>query len=62
MTATRWPTLAMGALAFAMMFGLKSLAPKVPVAVVVTTLIVYFARFQEAGGRVVARSRWVCPA
>jgi SulP family sulfate permease len=56
MTATHWPTLAMGALAFACMFGLKSLAPKVPsvlVAVFGTTLIAYFAGFQKAGGQVV---------
>jgi MFS superfamily sulfate permease-like transporter len=39
---THWPTLLMGVLAFAIMYGLKRLAPKIPnvlVAVVVTTLL-----------------------
>ena len=39
---THWPTFFMGALAFAIMYGLKRLAPKIPnvlVAVVVTTVI-----------------------
>jgi sulfate permease, SulP family len=53
---THLPTLAMGLLAFAIMFGLRFLAPMVPavlVAVVATTLISYYWGFQDAGGRVV---------
>lgn len=56
MTQTHLPTLAMGLLAFVVMFGLRSVAPKAPsvlIAVVATTLLAYFTGFQEAGGRVV---------
>jgi sulfate permease, SulP family len=56
LTQTHLPTLGMGLLAFVVMFGLRSVAPKAPsvlIAVVVTTLLAYFTGFQEAGGRVV---------
>ncbi len=56
MTQTHLPTLAMGLLAFVVLFGLRSVAPKAPavlIAVVATTLLAYFTGFQEAGGRVV---------
>ncbi len=47
---TLWPTLFMGGLAFAIMYGLKRLSPKIPgvlVAVVVTTLISWATGFQH---------------
>jgi len=47
---THWPTLAMGALAFAIMYGLRRISPKIPnvlVAVVVTTLISVLTGFQH---------------
>jgi len=47
---THWPTLFMGALAFAIMYGLKWIAPKLPnvlVAVVVTTLLSIALGFQH---------------
>jgi SulP family sulfate permease len=47
---THWPTLIMGAAAFAIMFGLKKISPKVPnvlVAVVITTLISWAIGFQH---------------
>ena len=47
---THWPTLIMGAAAFAIMFGLKKISPKVPnvlVAVVFTTLISWAVGFQH---------------
>ncbi|MBW2317577.1 MAG: STAS domain-containing protein [Deltaproteobacteria bacterium] len=47
---THWPTLFMGALAFAIMYGLKRISPKMPgvlVAVVVTTVISWAAGFQH---------------
>ena len=47
---THWPTLAMGALAFGIMYGLRRISPKIPnvlVAVVITTLISYFTGFQH---------------
>jgi len=47
---THWPTLFMGALAFAIMYGLKRISPKIPgvlVAVVVTTLISWANGFQH---------------
>ncbi|KAB2889221.1 MAG: STAS domain-containing protein [Desulfobulbaceae bacterium] len=47
---THWPTLIIGALAFAIMFGLKKIAPKVPnvlVAVAVTTLISWGIGFKH---------------
>jgi SulP family sulfate permease len=47
---THWPTLLMGALAFGIMYGLKTIAPRVPnvlVAVAVTTLISYFTGFEH---------------
>ncbi|CRI67110.1 Sulphate anion transporter [Thiocapsa sp. KS1] len=56
LTQTHLPTLGMGLLAFALMFGLRRVSPKIPsvlIAVVVTTLLAYFTGFQEAGGRVV---------
>nr|WP_211335206.1 sulfate permease [Thiocapsa rosea] len=56
MTQTHLPTLWMGMLAFVIMFGLRSAAPKAPsvlIAVVATTLLAYSTGFQEAGGRVV---------
>jgi SulP family sulfate permease len=56
MTSTHLPTLWMGVLAFAIMFGLKAYAPKMPailLAVGATTLLAYVTGFQEAGGRVV---------
>ncbi|WP_439849170.1 SulP family inorganic anion transporter [Thioalkalicoccus limnaeus] len=55
-TSTHVPTLWMGLLAFAIMLGLRQVAPQVPavlVAVVVTTLLSYFTGFQAAGGAVV---------
>lgn len=47
---THWPTLIMGAAAFAIMFGLKKISPKVPnvlVAVVITTVISWAVGFQH---------------
>lgn len=47
---THWPTLAMGALAFGIMYGLKVLSPRIPnvlVAVVVTTLISWWTGFEH---------------
>jgi MFS superfamily sulfate permease-like transporter len=47
---THWPTLFMGALAFAIMYGLKRIAPKLPnvlVAVVVTTVLSLALGFQH---------------
>ncbi|MBE9580829.1 MAG: SulP family inorganic anion transporter [Proteobacteria bacterium] len=47
---THWPTLFMGALAFAIMYGLKRASPRIPnvlVAVVVTTLISWAVGFQH---------------
>jgi len=47
---THWTTFFMGALAFAIMYGLKRTAPKVPnvlVAVVITTLMSYFMGFEH---------------
>ena len=47
---THWPTLGMGALAFAIMYGLRRISPKIPnvlVAVVVTTLISWLTGFQH---------------
>jgi SulP family sulfate permease len=47
---THWPTLGMGVLAFAIMYGLRRISPKIPnvlVAVVVTTLISWMIGFQH---------------
>ena len=47
---THWPTLAMGALAFGIMYGLRRISPKIPnvlVAVVLTTLISWMTGFQH---------------
>ena len=47
---THWPTLAMGALAFGIMYGLRRISPKIPnvlVAVVITTLISWMTGFQH---------------
>ncbi|MDX9788052.1 MAG: SulP family inorganic anion transporter [Desulfobacterales bacterium] len=47
---THWPTFAMGALAFGIMYGLKRISPKIPnvlVAVVVTTVISWATGFQH---------------
>jgi anti-anti-sigma factor len=47
---THWPTLLMGALAFAVMYGLKRLSPKIPnvlVAVSLTTVISWATGFQH---------------
>jgi anti-anti-sigma factor len=47
---THWPTLFMGALAFAIMYGLKRLLPKIPnvlVAVTLTTLISWATGFEH---------------
>ena len=47
---THWPTLFMGALAFAIMYGLKRLLPKIPnvlVAVTLTTLISWTTGFEH---------------
>ncbi|WP_457570676.1 SulP family inorganic anion transporter [Desulfovulcanus sp.] len=47
---THWPTLLMGALAFAIMYGLKKINPRIPnvlVAVVVTTLISWLSGFEH---------------
>ena len=47
---THWPTLFMGALAFAIMYGLKWISPKIPnvlVAVAVTTIISWAVGFQH---------------
>ena len=47
---THWPTLIMGAAAFAIMFGLKKISPKIPnvlVAVMITTLISWAFGFQH---------------
>lgn len=47
---THWPTFFMGALAFAIMYGLKRIAPKIPnvlVAVVITTLISWGMHFEH---------------
>jgi len=47
---THWPTLFMGILAFAIMYGLKKFFPKIPnvlVAVVITTLISWAINFQN---------------
>ena len=47
---THWPTLAMGALAFGIMYGLRRINPRIPnvlVAVVVTTTISFFGGFEH---------------
>jgi len=47
---THWPTLLMGTLAFAIMYGLRRISPKIPnvlVAVAVTTIISYTTGFQQ---------------
>ena len=47
---THWPTLAMGALAFGIMYGLRRISPKIPnvlVAVVITTLLSWMTGFQH---------------
>ncbi len=47
---THWPTLIMGAAAFAIMFGLKKLNPRIPnvlVAVVITTLVSWAIGFEH---------------
>ena len=47
---THWPTLGMGALAFAIMYGLRRISPKIPnvlVAVVITTLLSWATGFQH---------------
>ena len=47
---THWPTLAMGALAFGIMYGLRRISPKIPnvlVAVMITTLISWLTGFQH---------------
>jgi SulP family sulfate permease len=47
---THWPTLAMGALAFGVMYGLKAINPRIPnvlVAVVLTTVISWATGFQQ---------------
>jgi MFS superfamily sulfate permease-like transporter len=47
---THWPTLIMGAAAFAIMFGLKKISPKIPnvlVAVAITTVISWAFGFQH---------------
>ncbi len=47
---THWPTLAMGVLAFGIMYGLRRISPKIPnvlVAVVITTLISWMTGFQH---------------
>ena len=56
MDQTHMPTLWMAFLAFAIMVGLKKLAPKVPAvlfAVVVTTLLAWYSGYKEIGGKVV---------
>ena len=53
---THWPTLVMGAAAFAMMWALKKYLPKLPgvlVAVVLTTVVSWAVGFEAAGGKVV---------
>ena len=53
---THWPTLAMGVVAFAMMWAMKKYAPKVPgvlVAVVLTTLVSWAIGYESMGGQVV---------
>lgn len=47
---THWPTLAMGVLAFAIMYGLKRITPKIPnvlVAVVITTALSWAMNFEH---------------
>ncbi len=47
---THWPTLAMGALAFGIMYGLRRINPRIPnvlAAVVVTTTISFFGGFEH---------------
>ena len=47
---THWPTLGMGALAFAIMYGLKRISPKIPnvlVAVAVTTVLSWAVGFER---------------
>ncbi|MFZ7128707.1 MAG: SulP family inorganic anion transporter [Desulfobacterales bacterium] len=47
---THWPTFAMGALAFGVMYGLRRISPKIPnvlVAVVLTTLLSWMVGFQN---------------
>lgn len=47
---THWPTLAMGASAFGIMYGLRRISPKIPnvlVAVVITTLLSWMTGFQH---------------
>ena len=47
---THWPTFGMGALAFAIMYGLRRISPKIPnvlVAVIITTLISWLTGFQH---------------
>lgn len=49
---THWPTLLMGVSAFAIMWGLKKYAPKLPgvlIAVVITTLVSYAIGFEHNG-------------
>ena len=53
---THWPTLIMGVAAFAMMWGMKRYAPKLPgvlVAVVLTTVVSWAIGFEAMGGKVV---------
>ena len=53
---THMPTLWMGLLSIGIMVGLKKYLPKVPnvlVAVVITTLLVWYTGFKDAGGAVV---------
>ena len=50
---THWPTLFMGVLAFAIMYGLKRISPKIPgvlIAVVVTTVISWASGFEHNAG------------
>jgi SulP family sulfate permease len=54
--ATHWPTLVMGVVAFAIMWGMKKYAPKLPgvlVAVVLTTVVSWAVGFEALGGKVV---------
>jgi SulP family sulfate permease len=47
---THWPTFAMGALAFVIMYGLRRISPKIPnvlAAVAVTIIISYFSGFEH---------------
>ena len=58
---THWPTLAMAVLAFAIMWGLKRLNPKIPnvlIAVVITTVISWAIGFEYKRDDITCEAKW----